>query len=70
LKAKVAEARSLLDRVDLFVLDIGRQAVDALSRGAPLSPGIAGYVLRHLHQQQKRRGEAVMCAVSGGLLLS
>ena len=38
---------------DLDTLDIGRQAVDALSGGAPLSPSIAGYVLRHLRQQQE-----------------
>ncbi|MCL2713110.1 MAG: response regulator transcription factor [Alphaproteobacteria bacterium] len=37
---------------DLDTLDIGRQAVDALNGGAPLSPSIAGYVLRHLRQQQ------------------
>jgi hypothetical protein len=43
----LAEARSLLDwGMDLFglgLIDIGRQAVDALSHGTPLSPSIAGY---------------------------
>jgi len=38
---------------DLDTLDIGQQAIDALSGGAPLSPSVAGYVLRHLRRQQK-----------------
>ena len=33
-------------------LDIGQQAADALSGGAPLSPSIAAYVLRYLRGQQ------------------
>jgi len=33
---------------DLDSLDIGQQAADALTGGAPLSPTIAAYVLRHL----------------------
>lgn len=37
---------------DLDSLDIGRQAADALTGGAPLSPSIAAYVLRHLRGQQ------------------
>ena len=40
---------------DLDTLDIGQQAVDALSGGAPLSPTIAGYVLRYLRKQQRLR---------------
>ena len=45
---------------DLDALDIGQQAASALSGGAPLSPSIAGYVLRHLRGQQEplRPGEA------------
>jgi DNA-binding NarL/FixJ family response regulator len=39
---------------DLDSLDIGRQAADALTGGAPLSPSIAAYVLRHLRQQEAR----------------
>lgn len=38
---------------DLDSLDIGRQAADALTGGAPLSPSIAVYVLRHLRGQQE-----------------
>lgn len=37
---------------DLDSLDIGQQAADALIGGAPLSPSIAAYVLRHLRRQQ------------------
>lgn len=39
---------------DLDTLDIGRQAADALNGGAPLSPSIAAYVLRHLRGQAAR----------------
>ncbi len=39
---------------DLDSLDIGQQAVDALAGDAPLSPSIAGYVLRHLRRQEGR----------------
>lgn len=39
---------------DLDSLDIGQQAADALVGGAPLSPSIAAYVLRHLRRQQDR----------------
>ena len=35
-------------------LDIGQQASDALIGGAPLSPSIAAYVLRHLRGQQRQ----------------
>lgn len=35
-------------------LDIGQQAADALTGGAPLSPSIAAYVLRHLRRQEER----------------
>ena len=38
---------------DLDTLDIGQQAASALSGGAPLSPSIASYVLRHLRGQQE-----------------
>ncbi len=37
---------------DLDSLDIGQQAADALTGGAPLSPSIASYVLRYLREQQ------------------
>ena len=36
---------------DIDTLDIGQQAADALTGGAPLSPSIAAYVLRHLRRQ-------------------
>lgn len=36
---------------DMGSLDIGRQAADALTGGAPLSPSIAAYVLRYLREQ-------------------
>lgn len=39
---------------DLDSLDIGQQAADALTGGAPLSPSIAAYVLRHLRRQEGR----------------
>lgn len=39
---------------DLDSLDIGQQAADALTGGAPLSPSIAAYVLRHLRRQQEQ----------------
>jgi DNA-binding NarL/FixJ family response regulator len=39
---------------DLDSLDIGQQAAAALSGGAPLSPGIAAYVLRYLRGQQEQ----------------
>ncbi|MCW6533927.1 response regulator [Sphingomonas lycopersici] len=39
---------------DLDSLDIGQQAADALTGGAPLSPSIAAYVLRHLRKQQEQ----------------
>jgi len=39
---------------DLDCLDIGQQAADALTGGAPLSPSIAAYVLRHLRRQEGR----------------
>lgn len=39
---------------DLDTLDIGQQAADALTGGAPLSPSIAAYVLRHLREQEAR----------------
>lgn len=38
---------------DLDSLDIGRQAADALIGGAPLSPSIATYVLRHLRGRRE-----------------
>lgn len=37
---------------DIDRLDIGQQAADALTGGAPLSPSIAAYVLRHLRRQR------------------
>jgi len=37
---------------DIDSLDIGQQAADALTGGAPLSPSIAAYVLRHLRRQR------------------
>ncbi|MBN9545294.1 MAG: response regulator transcription factor [Alphaproteobacteria bacterium] len=39
---------------DLDSLDIGQQAANALTGGAPLSPSIAAYVLRHLRGQQEQ----------------
>ncbi|WP_296599780.1 response regulator transcription factor [Phenylobacterium sp.] len=39
---------------DLDTLDIGQQAADALTGGAPLSPSIAAYVLRHLRRREGR----------------
>lgn len=36
---------------DMGSLDIGRQAADAVTGGAPLSPSIAAYVLRYLREQ-------------------
>jgi DNA-binding NarL/FixJ family response regulator len=36
---------------DMDSLDIGQQAAEALTGGAPLSPSIAIYVLRHLRRQ-------------------
>ncbi|TAJ72270.1 MAG: response regulator transcription factor [Phenylobacterium sp.] len=39
---------------DVDSLDIGQQAADALTGGAPLSPSIAAYVLRHLRRQEGR----------------
>lgn len=39
---------------DLDSLDIGQQAADALTGGAPLSPSIAAYLLRHLRRQEGR----------------
>ncbi|MBS0333629.1 MAG: response regulator transcription factor [Proteobacteria bacterium] len=39
---------------DMDSLDIGQQAHDALTGGAPLSPSIAAYVLRHLRRQEGR----------------
>jgi DNA-binding NarL/FixJ family response regulator/signal transduction histidine kinase len=38
---------------DIDSLDIGQQAADALTGGAPLSPSIAAYVLRHLRRQRE-----------------
>ncbi|TPM39015.1 response regulator transcription factor [Mesorhizobium sp. B2-3-4] len=38
---------------DIDSLDIGQQACDALTGGAPLSPSIAAYVLRHLRRQRE-----------------
>jgi DNA-binding NarL/FixJ family response regulator len=38
---------------DQSSLDIGQQAADALTGGAPLSPSIAVYVLRYLREQRK-----------------
>lgn len=49
---------------DLDTLDIAEQAAAALTGGAPLSPSIAAYVLRHLRRQEERarpeEGEAVL----------
>jgi DNA-binding NarL/FixJ family response regulator len=38
---------------DIDSLDIGQQAANALTGGAPLSPSIAAYVLRHLRRQRE-----------------
>lgn len=49
---------------DLDSVDIALQAAEALTGGAPLSPSIAAYVLRHLRKQQGHPAPADMESLS------